>query len=214
MKKLTIPIFAAFLILLIDQILKIWIKTNMHLGESYHIAGNWFIIHFIENRGMAFGWTFGDGSLPKILLTTFRIVFSIIIAWAIYNVSKQTNSKGFLVSCAFIWAGAVGNIIDSIFYGKLFSHSSYNSVAEFLPAEGGYAGWLQGNVVDMFYFPIIRGQYPAWFPMEGDFEFFRPVFNIADAAITVGVFMLLLFYRKQLEMFKEEKPVSSSITTE
>lgn len=183
------------LVLIADQCLKVWIKTNMILGQEYNILGNWFIIHFTENNGMAFGMEFW-GQKGKVLLSLFRIVASGGILWYMSYLIKHKAPTGVVLSIALIFAGAMGNIIDSAFYGMLFDESYYR-VAEFLPESGGYSGFLKGRVVDMFYFPIIQGTYPDWFPVwaNKEFIFFRPVFNLADSAITVGVFMILIFYR-------------------
>jgi len=199
MNKLTKAVIFIFLILLIDQAVKIWIKTHMFIGEEYHVAGNWFIIHFTENNGMAFGMELG-GSIGKILLSLFRIFAVGLIGFYIYKLSQsKEKNTGFLLAVSGIFAGALGNILDSAFYGILFSDSYYR-VAEFLPEGGGYAPFLYGKVVDMFYFPIIHGHFPQWFPFWGgeDFIFFRPVFNIADASITVSVIVIILFYRKHI----------------
>ena len=188
-------ILLILLILLIDQTLKIWIKTHMTLGQEFKILGNWFIIHFTENNGMAFGIEFW-GVNGKIFLTLFRIVAVIGIGWYLNHLIKENAPKMLVFSIALIMAGAMGNIIDSVFYGVLFDESFYQ-VSRFLPQDGGYSTWLQGRVVDMFYFPILKGQFPDWFPFWANqtFIFFRPVFNIADSAITIGVAYILIFER-------------------
>jgi signal peptidase II len=190
-------IIIVFLVLIADQVLKIWIKTHMTLGQEIHVAGNWFILHFTENEGMAFGITFG-GATGKLILSIFRIIAVIVIAIYIYRLRKKSTHPGLIVSFALIMAGALGNIIDSAFYGLIFSHSSYHTVATLFPPEGGYNSFLHGKVVDMFYFPIINTTFPDWFPIRGGepFIFFRPVFNIADASISSGVFLLLIFQKK------------------
>jgi signal peptidase II len=169
----------------------------MTLGQEFMIFDNWFIIHFTENEGMAFGLSFG-GEFGKLALSIFRLLAIVAIGWYLYDLTKKKMPVGFLLSISLIFAGAFGNLIDSAFYGMIFSGSSYHSVAQLLPDDGGYSSFLHGKVVDMFYFPIIQTTYPEWFPFWGglDFVFFRPVFNIADSSITVGVLMLLLFYRK------------------
>ncbi|HOT15135.1 MAG TPA: lipoprotein signal peptidase [Bacteroidales bacterium] len=195
MKKGKIAILTILLVLLVDQIVKIWIKTHMVLGEEYRIT-NWFIIHFTENNGMAFGFELG-GSIGKVLLSSFRIVAVGAIGWYLWKLVKDKAPTGLIISIALILAGALGNIIDSLFYGLIFDHSYYQ-VAHIFPENGGYAGFLHGRVVDMFYFPLIKTHFPAWFPIWGgqEFEFFRPVFNLADSAITTGVAIILLFQRK------------------
>lgn len=196
MRKTTKALIIISTIIIIDQILKIWIKTNMMLGEEYQILGDWFIIHFTENNGMAFGielW----GKQGKVFLTLFRIVAVIGIGWYLRLLIKHNRPTGLIVSVSLIMAGAVGNIIDSILYGMIFN-GSYHQVAEFMPESGGYSSLFHGKVVDMFYFPVIKGYYPDWFPFNAgrQFIFFRPVFNIADSAITIGVISILVFQRK------------------
>ena len=185
----------ALLLLVVDQLLKFWIKTNMFLGQEFRIF-DWFIIHFTENNGMAFGLEFG-GDTGKIILSVFRII---VIAWGftyINTLTKTSLPNGLLVALGLVFGGAIGNIVDGVFYGVLFN-DSYNQIAEFLPAVGGYSTFLMGKVVDMFYFPLINNHFPNWIPFFGGehFIFFRPVFNIADAGISVGMFVLILFYRK------------------
>ena len=192
MKKV---ISTALSLVIADQILKFWIKTNMFLGQEFKIF-DWFIIHFTENNGMAFGLEFG-GDTGKIILSLFRIV---VVLWGIYYVnelSKRALPNGVLLSLGLVIGGAIGNIIDGVFYGVLFN-DSYNQIAEFLPATGGYESLLKGRVVDMFYFPLINTHLPDWFPFFANkhFIFFRPVFNLADAGISVGMILLILFYRK------------------
>ena len=183
------------MLLFFDQALKIWVKTNMVLGQEFKIF-DWFIIHFTENNGMAFGVEFG-GYAGKALLTIFRIIVVIIGIKYISHISKRNISTGALISLGLVIGGAIGNIIDSCFYGIIFNHS-LNNMATILPETGGYAPFLHGKVVDMFYFPLINSHFPEWIPFFGGdhFIFFRPVFNIADAGISIGVFLLLLFYRK------------------
>jgi len=205
-------------IILIDQILKIWIKTHMHLGEEFNVLGNWFIIHFTENNGMAFGMEFA-GETGKVILTLFRIGAIIAIGWYLNHLIKQKAGFTLLMSISLIFTGALGNILDSVFYGVLFSESNFYQVAAFLPETGGYASLLHGKVVDMFYFPIINSYYPDWFPYLGgkDFIFFRPVFNIADSAITVGVFILIFLQgnifvkqkKSEEKKAKENQPINA-----
>lgn len=191
-------IFLITLILVIDQSVKFWIKTHMTLGEEFHVLGNWFIIHFTENNGMAFGIEFW-GKFGKLFLSLFRMVAIGAIGYFIYKLIKQKASTGLVLGISAIMAGAIGNLIDSAFYGLVFNES-YAEPAKFLPVEGGYASFLHGRVVDMLYFPIINTTYPNWIPGFGGqpFIFFSPVFNLADSAITVGVFYLLIFQRKAL----------------
>lgn len=190
--------------MVVDQILKIWIKTHMTIGQEIHVAGNWFILHFTENEGMAFGITFG-GAAGKLILSIFRIIAVIIIGFYIYRLRQKSPHPGLVVSFSLIMAGALGNIIDSAFYGLIFSESSYHTVASIFPPEGGYNSFLHGKVVDMLYFPVIQTHLPDWVPIRGgtEFIFFRPVFNIADSSITTGV-LLLLFFQRRFFARKEE----------
>jgi len=205
-KKLLISAGVVFLILFIDQVIKIWIKTHFYLGESYHVFGsNWFQIHFIENYGMAFGMEFA-GSYGKIMLSIFRIIAICAIAWYIFYLAKRKTSIYLIITISLIFAGAIGNIIDSAFYGLIFNESTPFDKAVLFPDGGGYATFLHGRVVDMFYFPLFTVQFPSWLPFWGGkmFTFFEPVFNIADATITVGVFILLIFQKR---LFREQKEV-------
>lgn len=202
-----------FLVLIADQVLKVWIKTNMSLGQEFVIFKDWFIIHFVENNGMAFGFEFA-GEYGKVFLSLFRIVAVIAIGWYLFRLVKEKNIRfGFLASISLIFAGAIGNIIDSLFYGMIFNHS-YGQVADFLPEGGGYAKFLHGRVVDMFYFPIIDTTIPGWFPFWANNElvFFRPVFNIADSSITTGILIILLFYRKEFNTL-EQKDTEQTVET-
>lgn len=187
-----------FLVLLIDQSVKIWVKTHMEYGDEIQIFGlNWALIHFVENNGMAFGLQLG-GDYGKLVLSLFRIVAVGFLIYYIRFLIKEKANFGLQLSFALILAGAVGNIIDSAFYGLIFSESSYHGgVAQLFPPEGGYGTFLHGKVVDMLYFPMIEGNFPEWFPIWGGnhFMFFKPVFNIADTAISVGVINILLFQR-------------------
>jgi signal peptidase II len=189
-------LFLILLILVADQILKIWVKTHMMLGQEYNIIGNWFIIHFLENNGMAFGLEI-SGEFGKIILSIFRIIAVAAIGWYLIHLTRQNAPNGLILSIAMVMAGAIGNIIDSAFYGIIFSDSNFR-VAEFLPEGGGYSSFLHGQVVDMLYFPIIKGHFPSWFPIWGgqEFIFFRPVFNLADSSITCGVALILIFQKR------------------
>lgn len=203
MKAYNKPFLAVFLILLADQILKFWIKLNMSLGQEYKIFGNWAIIHFTENNGMAFGMEFG-GEAGKLFLTLFRIGAVCAIGYGVVYLIKKKYHRGLIMNLSLIFAGAMGNIIDSTFYGLIFSESTYYEPAKFLPAGGGYASLFHGKVVDMFYIPLLQGSYPLWVPIWGgqEYIFFRPVFNIADSVITLGVILILIY---QKSYFKEEK---------
>ncbi len=193
MKKI---FFTSFILLLLDQTLKIWIKTSFVLGEEYEIF-DWFIIHFTENNGMAFGIELG-GYTGKKILSLFRIIVVGVGIIYLFNLTKKKISDGALIALGLIIGGAIGNIIDSSFYGIIFNES-YNNIASFMPEGGGYSSFLHGRVVDMFYFPLMNSHFPGWLPIWGGehFIFFRPVFNIADAGISVGIFMIFLFYRKE-----------------
>ena len=184
-------------ILIVDQIIKIEVKTNMSLGEALRIT-DWFYIDFIENNGMAYGMTF----INKLVLSLFRMFAICGIGWYIWRVVKSgLFSKGYIVCLSMVLAGAAGNLIDCLFYGLIFNASTPFNVAHFVPFGEGYSTFLHGRVVDMFYFPIIHTQWPDWVPVWGgdDFVFFSPVFNFADSCISVGVVLLLLFFRKDLE---------------
>ncbi|MCL2098730.1 MAG: lipoprotein signal peptidase [Bacteroidales bacterium] len=193
-KNYTIPVALLLSVLVIDQVAKIWVKTTMVMGENFPVLGDWFYIYFTENPGMAFGLSFG-GEVGKIVLSIFRIALIGLIGYYLYRLIKKAEAMGVIIGLTLIFAGAIGNIIDSLFYGLIFS-DSYGHVATMF--QGGYAPFLQGRVVDMFYFPIIETKLPSWFPFwaGNDFVFFRPIFNVADSAITIGVAYLLLFQRK------------------
>ena len=194
-------------ILTLDQLFKILIKTNMTIGEEHSVIGNWFILHFTENNGMAFGMDL-PGENGKIFLSLFRILAVTGIGFYIRYLIKQKAHNGLVISVALILAGAAGNILDSLFYGMIFD-DSWGKVAALFPEGGGYSSFLHGRVVDMLYFPVIHGYWPEWFPFWGgqSLVFFRPVFNIADSSITVGVFIILFFQKRffaELEKKKED----------
>lgn len=193
-KQLILAVFA-ILLLVIDQVSKILVKTNMHLGESIPVLGQWFHILFIENEGMAFGMSFG-GELGKYLLTTFRIIlFGVMLYYIRSLLRRDSVPMGVLVGLTAIMVGALGNIIDCMFYGLIFEQSTMGTVADLVPMGQGYGKFMLGKVVDMLYFPIINTTLPDWFPINGgeQFIFFRPIFNIADSCITVGALYLILF---------------------
>jgi len=196
MKGYTKPLILIFLVLLADQLVKTWVKTHMYLGQEFNILGKWAIIHFTENNGMAFGMEFG-GEFGKLALSLFRIAAVGGIGYGLHYLIKHKYHRGLILNVALIFSGALGNIIDSVFYGKIY----------------GYENWFHGRVVDMFYFPIAQGHFPSWFPIWGgeEFIFFRPVFNLADAAISVGVVLILIF---QKNYFKEDVKDDVSINSE
>lgn len=194
-------------LLVLDQAVKMWIKTHMMLGEEFSVFGNWFKILFVENNGMAFGMELGDGRWGKTMLSLFRIAAVGAIGWYILKLVREKAPLGVVLSFALIFCGAIGNIFDSLFYGLIFSDSHYQ-VATLFPDGGGYSSFLHGRVVDMLYFPLVQGTFPSWVPGWGgqEFIFFRPVFNLADSYITIGVLMLLLFHRN---FFKDKKEPSA-----
>jgi len=196
MKGYTKPLLVIFLVLLADQVLKTWVKTHMYLGQEFNIIGKWFIIHFTENNGMAFGMEFG-GEFGKLALSLFRIAAVAGIGYGLHYLIKHKYHRGLILNVALIFSGALGNIIDSVFYGKIY----------------GYESWFHGRVVDMLYFPIAEGHFPSWIPIWGgdEFVFFRPVFNLADAAISVGVILILIF---QKNYFKEDVKDDVNINSE
>ena len=194
MKNKTLYIFSLVVVLLLaDQALKLWVKTNFMLGEELNVAGNWFILHFTENNGMAFGIELA-GAYGKLMLTLFRILVVGGIVWYLFTLIREKAHSGLITSVMLVVAGALGNIIDSVFYGVWFE----------------YAGYFHGRVVDMFYFPIIEGHFPQWFPLWGgeDFIFFRPVFNLADTYISAGVISIFVFQKRFFSNLTDSTPVA------
>lgn len=192
-KKTSLSAGIILLTLILDQLIKILVKTNFHYGESICIT-DWFYITFIENNGMAFGMQI----MPKAIQTIMRLIFSGFIIWYIVLLVKGKYKNGYITCISLIFAGAIGNVFDSIFYGVIFSESTYSSVATYVPVGEGYSDWLYGKVVDMFYFPLFEFNWPDWLPFIGGdhFIFFSPVFNLADAAISCGTVALLVFYSR------------------
>ncbi len=186
------------LIVIADQLLKIYVKTHFYAGESHPVLGHWFQLYFIENEGMAYGWKFG-GEFGKMALTLFRLAAVIFGVFYIKRIVEKKYNTGFIICVALIFAGALGNLIDSMFYGLIFENSSMDAmnIAHIFPAHG-YAGFLHGNVVDMLYFPIIHTRFPSWFPIWGgqDFDFFSPIFNLADASISTGIIAIFIFQKR------------------
>ncbi len=213
MKKLNV-VLLILAILLADQVFKFYIKTNYYLGEDHAMLGNWFRLHFVENEGMAWGWKLGgSGSWGKLALTLFRLIAVFFGVYYINKIIREKYPKGFIICVALIFAGAVGNLIDSMFYGMIFEGSDLQTrnVAALFPEGGGYAGFLHGKVVDMLYFPIIDTVLPDWVPIWGGepFEFFSPVFNIADTSISIGLIAILVF---QNRFFPKEKEKGNTET--
>jgi len=223
--KLRSAVALIVLIIIADQALKIWIKTSHEIGPVMNIAGQkWARLYFIENPGMAWGMQLGDGNeWGKVALTLFRLVAVIFGTWYLGKIVKQKYTRGFIVCASLIYAGAVGNLIDSIFYGVLFDkgmlydpitkgYEAYEGIAKF---GKGYQSLLHGNVVDMLYFPIVKSTYPDWVPFLGGraFEFFSPIFNIADAAISSGVITLLIFQRRFLHRHEDAREYHTVETT-
>ena len=203
--KLRNTVLIIALIIIADQALKIWIKTSFPFGDTGITGLDWFKLYFIENKGMAWGWEFG-GEWGKMILTLFRLGAVIFGTWYLGKIVKQNYSRGFIICAALIYAGALGNLIDSMFYGLVFEDSSSSHVAKMFPPQG-YAGFLHGRVVDMLYFPIIKSNFPSWVPFVGgdDFEFFSPIFNIADASISIGVITLFVFQKKFFKKHHEDE---------
>jgi signal peptidase II len=222
--KLRNAIFIILLIIIADQGLKIWIKTHYPIGHVKDLLGfHWAQLYFIENEGMAWGWKWG-GEWGKMLLTLFRLAAVIFGTWYLVKIVKQHYSRGFIICASLIYAGALGNLIDSMFYGMIFDkgmsynhavndYMSYSGVAH-LTSHGGYQSFLHGSVVDMLYFPMVHSSFPSWLPIVGgkEFEFFSPIFNIADASISIGVITLLIF-QKRLVRRKHEEEHNPTVTT-
>jgi signal peptidase II len=218
--KLRKVVILIALIIVIDQVLKIWIKTNFPTGKVAEIAP-WFHLHFIENPGMAWGWKFGNET-GKVVLTLFRMAAVIFGTWYLGKIVRQHYHKGFIVCASLIYAGALGNLIDSAFYGMIFDkglhfdpvakdYISYSGIASF--SAKGYSSFLHGSVVDMLYFPIFQTTLPSWIPFWGgqEFEFFSPIFNVADASISIGVITLVFFQKR---FFKKQDARDSFPTVE
>ena len=227
--KLRSTVLIILLIIVIDQALKVYIKTHFQMGEHINILGmKWAQLYFIENEGMAWGWKWG-GSWGKMALTLFRLAAVIFGTWYLVRIVRHHYSRGFVICAALIYAGALGNLLDSMFYGMIFDKGMmYDAASQqyiyyyglaHLTSHGGYQSFLHGNVVDMLYFPMVHSSFPSWFPFVGgkEFEFFSPIFNIADASISVGVITLLLFQkrlvrRKHVEEYHETVATSSELS--
>ncbi len=198
-------------IILADQILKIWVKTNFYYGEEYVIT-DWFRLNFIENNGMAFGFEFGS----KPVLTWFRIIVSALFLYYVFKLTRRSSvNTGYLTCVCLITAGAIGNMIDCVFYGVIFNDPMIPQTATMFPPEGGYASLFNGRVVDMFYFPLVDWYWPEWMPFVGGeyFVFFQPVFNVADASLSVGVIILIFFFSKHLNFEDVGKLATSDEVT-
>lgn len=193
-KQYTLIFILIAAILIIDQVVKIWVKTHLYIGEDIPLIGEWCRLHFVENQGFAFGMSVG-GHIGKIFLSVFRLVASGALLWYLLRLVKKGVRTPLVICLTLIFVGAVGNLIDSCFYGLIFNESLYN-VAQLFPPEGGYAPLLQGRVVDMFYFPLFEFDWPQWMPWIGGthFLFFSAIFNVADAAITIGAFWLIAYF--------------------
>ena len=215
MKKRTVFLIIA-LIVIADQVLKIYVKTHFHAGEAHSVLGNWFQLYFIENEGMAYGWKFG-GEFGKMALTLFRLGAVIFGVFYIRKIIEKKYNRGFIICVGLIFAGALGNLIDSMFYGLIFTNSSLMlfNVAKIFPANG-YAGFLHGNVVDMLYFPIIHTRLPDWVPFWGGqyFDFFSPIFNLADASISTGIIAIFIFQKRFFKTTTSNIPVLEKETVD
>ena len=213
--KLRSAVLLIVAVILADQALKIWIKTSYPLGPVANMLGlPWAKLYFIENEGMAWGWKLG-GEWGKMLLTLFRLAAVIFGSWYLGRIVKQHYSRGFIICASLIYAGALGNLIDSLFYGLIFEESTYSHVAKIFPSHG-YGSFLHGKVVDMLYFPMVHSTFPAWIPVIGgkEFEFFSPIFNIADASISIGVIALLLFQKRLVRKHHQEHHHTVTTNTE
>ena len=215
MKKRTV-FFIICLVVIADQVLKIYVKTHFHAGESHAVLGHWFQLYFIENEGMAYGWKFG-GEFGKMALTLFRLGAVIFGVFYIRKIIEKKYNRGFIICVGLIFAGALGNLIDSMFYGLIFTNSSLMlfNVAKIFPANG-YAGFLHGNVVDMLYFPIIHTRLPDWVPFWGGqyFDFFSPIFNLADASISTGIITIFIFQKRFFKTTTSNIPVLEKETVD